>query len=596
MRIFLLIASMFVCSLAFSQTRAFRGANTKVGYMDAQWKVIPQFRYIEGTVKYRFQNRGDAFVYFDLAANMDVDSVLYHGSRISPVRSGDTLFCPVSRLNATDSITVYYQGAPRTTGFDAFMQSSGSFTRTGIYTMSPPFGSRDWWPSRIRLTEKIDSVDIRIVCPLGNYALSNGKMIAKDTLNRNFHRFHWRHKYPIASYLVSMGVSNYVLIRDTARLVSGDIPLELYAYSNTAAAARAQIPNLKRILSLYDSLFMPYPFKDEKYALAEFTFGGGMENQTASFIGNWERQLIAHETSHQWFGDMVTCGTWGDMWLNEGFATYMEGLSFQYFDGNLAYRNWRKDRVKGLCAPFFTEMGSVQVPDSSDYQRIYSSDFTYNKGAMVVQMLRHRLGDSAFFLGVRNYLSNHKFGYVRNNDLKSSLEAASGDTLSHFFQRWLYWNDYPQYGSSASSSLPYPIIQSNSHVYLDIPNLVDTNYVGSTIVSRRASLVNNALFIPYSDAPWINGDYAILAVPHKWGVLATEPELSTSLSVFPNPTKDVVIVQGLQLPSNYILTSTIGQVVQKGVLQPEDSLSISSLPNGFYFLICNGSSTKICKQ
>jgi aminopeptidase N len=345
-------------------------------------------------------------------------------------------------------------------------------------------------------------------------------------------------------------------------------------------------------MKLYDSLFMPYPYRGEKYALAQFTFGGGMENQTASFINSWDRQLIAHETAHQWFGDMVTCSTWGDMWLNEGFATYMEGLSYEYFDGKEAYRLWRKDRVESICDG--TEYGSVHVPDSINYNRIYSGKFTYEKGGMVVHMLRNRLGDSAFFAGIRSYLQARKFQYAGTQNLQLALETSSRDTLSRFFQRWLYRTDYPIYVGDIADFW-YISVRQNENYPDEIPTFA--HFLGT----NRDSIVYTKLLndntgnwyynLALSGSPigdtCLNLDYNILA-PKGIAIFTNlKSQLHNSVICYPNPASNQLYIKGISVPMPYQMQSLQGQIIQSGTYEPNHSIPIQTLITGSYILKIN---------
>src|SRR5690606_363501 len=200
------------------------------------------------------------------------------------------------------------------------------------------------------------------------------------------------------------------------------------------------------IMDFFETMFEPYPFADEKYGHAQFNFGGGMEHTTVSFMGSFGRSLIAHELGHQWFGDKITCGSWSDIWLNEGFAEYLSGMVYDFFDGEEVFNQWKQFKVQNITSQ---PGGSLYVPtgDLNNVDRIFSSRLSYNKGSMVVHMLRFKLGDEAFFQGVKNYLADPElaYGYALTGDLKAHLEATSGQDLTEFFNDWVYGQGYPAY-------------------------------------------------------------------------------------------------------------------------------------------------------
>ncbi|MDX1911418.1 MAG: M1 family aminopeptidase, partial [Saprospiraceae bacterium] len=196
-------------------------------------------------------------------------------------------------------------------------------------------------------------------------------------------------------------------------------------------------------MQLFSQLFGDYPFKAEKYGHAQFSWGGGMEHQTMSFVGSYTFDLLSHELAHQWFGDKITCASWEDIWLNEGFATYLNGLCYEFIFPQY-WDLYKTDRISKATAQ---PDGSVWVDDTTSVSRVFSSRLSYSKGAMVLHMLRWVCGDSAFFAGVKNYINDPmlSYGYARTSDLKYHLETASGRNLDGFFADWFYGQGYPSY-------------------------------------------------------------------------------------------------------------------------------------------------------
>jgi aminopeptidase N len=205
-------------------------------------------------------------------------------------------------------------------------------------------------------------------------------------------------------------------------------------------------------LNLYESLFEIYPFHTEKYGHAQFGWNGGMEHTTVSFMVSFERDLIAHEMAHQWFGDKITCGSWKDIWLNEGFATYVAALVIENFDGQSAFVNEKTSMINSITSK---TNGAIYLTDAelTDVNRIFDSRLTYDKGAMVLNMLRFKMGDALFFQGVKNYLKdvNLAYKYAKTPDLQAHFEAIYGSSLTEFFNDWVYNQGYPIYTISAQN-------------------------------------------------------------------------------------------------------------------------------------------------
>ncbi|MEL6133837.1 MAG: M1 family metallopeptidase [Bacteroidota bacterium] len=362
---------------------------------------------------------------------------------------------------------IYYHGVPPSSGFGSFEQAMHADGPV-IWTLSEPYGARDWWPCKQVLEDKIDSVDI-IVTTLSDYQVAaNGVLVDVQELDR-IKKYHWKHRYPITTYLIAIAVTNYQ-IQESKIILSGDtLPFVNYLFPKDFAFKVDRLRRTEQLMALFDSTLGDYPFMEEQYGHAEFEWPGGMEHQTMSFIGFFDQGLIAHELAHQWFGNQVTCGSWQDIWLNEGFATYMTGLAYLYISPPEAWNFWiRRTQLDATSQPD----GSVYVDDTTSLSRIFNGNLTYQKGAMVLHMLRWELGHERFFEGVRNYLSDPdlRFGYARTPDLQFHLEQVSGRNLDEFFADWIYGQGYPSYDLNwqrRSDTLFITLHQTQSHVSVD---------------------------------------------------------------------------------------------------------------------------------
>lgn len=425
--------------------------NYDVIHYKLELRVDPAVDSIEGIITTTFKAKGpmDSIV-FDLHDNMIVDSVIYDGNLMShTLNSNDEL---IIQFNSTipsgqiDTIAIYYQGQPAQSGFGTFEVSThGPDNVPVLWTLSEPYGARNWWPCKQVLSDKADSIDVFITAPKEYTAVSNGLMI-DTTILGSMKITHWDHDYPIPAYLVAIAVTNYARYSTMAGNGADTFPIINYVYPEDSAYIHGKTSVTVSIMDFYESIFETYPYHTEKYGHCQFGWGGGMEHTTISFMGAWSEWIIAHELAHQWFGDKVTCGSWQDIWLNEGFATYCEGLIVEEFDGQAAFENWRHNSISYITS---SPGGSVYVPaaDTLDVGRVFNSRLTYDKGAMVLHMLRKKLGDSLFFQGLQNYLDDTDlaYGYAKTPDLKAHLEAVSGMQLDEFFQDWVYGQGYPTY-------------------------------------------------------------------------------------------------------------------------------------------------------
>jgi aminopeptidase N len=444
-------------------------ANFDVKYNRFTWAIDPAVKAISGIVTTHFEVKKEALTSLELNLStlLVIDSIVYHGQLLTFVQTGSyglriNLPQPLA-LASLDSIAITYHGVPPTTGFGSFNKASHAGIPI-LWTLSCPFGTQDWWPCKNGLTDKIDSIDIIITTPSQYRAASIGTLVAEISSGTTT-AYHWQHRYPIVPYLVAFSVTNYTQYTDNVPLASGiQMPMVNYVYPESLNAAKAGTANLVQVLQFYDSLFASYPFAREKYGHAQFGWGGGMEHQTMSFVTDFSWSLLAHELAHQWFGDMVTCGSWEDAWLNEGSATYLEGLTQERFQPATTWFNWKKSKVINIAAG---SGGSVRVDDTTSVNRIFSSRLTYNKGAYLLHMLRWKVGDTAFFTGLRAYLADRQYGFAKTASIKAHLELSSGIDLTEFFQDWYIGQGHPKYqlqwSQNASNTVQIKLNQTPSH-------------------------------------------------------------------------------------------------------------------------------------
>ena len=417
-----------------------------ITYGHFRWTVDPAVRYITGQVLYRFDPLSplDSWT-LDLAAALTVDQVRWHGQNIAFDHAGTdllTLHFPQNLpIGVADSVEIYYQGVPGNSGFGSFITDKHAGIPM-LWTLSEPYGARDWFPCNQDLNDKVDSCDILITVPAGNHPASNGVLVSETTANGQT-TAHWRTRYPTATYLLCMAVTDYSVFTDHVRQGNDSTLLMNYVFPENLAQAQNELAVIKPQMQLFDSLFGVYPFQQEKYGHAQFKWGGGMEHQTITFVVNYNFELLAHELAHHWFGDKVTCASWEDIWLNEGFATYLAGLCYE----NLQPQSWLPYRQNRLNSVVSQAGGSVRVDDTTNVNRIFSGRLSYAKGALVLHQLRWILGDDAFFAGLRAYLHDPAlaYGFARTADLRRHLEQQSGRDLSDYFSRWYAGEGYPSY-------------------------------------------------------------------------------------------------------------------------------------------------------
>lgn len=430
-----------------SGLRVMASNNFDVKYYRCEWEVDPAVSHIKGSVTSHFvMSAAGNSVTFDLSSALTVSTVQQRGSNVAFVHAGDaltiTLQNPLS-VGTKDSVTISYEGTPPATNAAFVVTTHGPSTTPVLWTLSEPYGSRDWWPCKNGLDDKADSVDIYITHPSAYKAASNGLLQSETAVAGSKIRTHWKHRYAIASYLVAIAVTNYNVLDNSVMIGATNVPFKTYCYPESQVAFQNGALNALNAMVQYSNLFGDYPFKNEKYGHVQFGWGGGMEHQTCSFMVNMGETLIAHELGHQWFGDKVTCASWQDIWLNEGFATHLASI---YTEAKYP-ANTKTTRTNEINTITSQPGGSVWVDNVNDVNRIFSSRLSYLKGSHLLYMLRWILGDATFFSAVNNYINDPAlaYGYATTTNLKSHLEAASGKDMTYFFDQWFTGQGYPSY-------------------------------------------------------------------------------------------------------------------------------------------------------
>ncbi|HRH67640.1 MAG TPA: M1 family aminopeptidase, partial [Bacteroidia bacterium] len=503
-----------------------------------------------GRVTTRFKPAGGPIhsIELDLSHLLTVDSVEFHGTVI-PFQHTQSDILIINFPQAlpdlmADSVTVAYHGVPGFTGFGSFeidAHASGPI----VWTLSEPYGSKEWWPCHQDLNDKIDTVDVLVTTPSVYRVAGNGILISEQ-ITGNSKLTHWHSEYPTAAYLIGVAATNYAVFTDTVLLSDGTaLPVVEYVYPEDSSRIRTRLIENRflDVLLFFDSLLGKYPFSNEKYGHAQFGWGGGMEHQTMSFVGSFDPSLLAHELAHQWFGDKITCGSWQDIWLNEGFATYLQGLGRQ----RIAPEMW-PSFLAGLSNTITSQPGgSVFCSDTSEVGRVFDYRLSYCKGAYLLHMLRWVLGDADFFSSVRNYLADPDliYSYARTSNFKSHLENVSGKNLSSFFDQWFTGSGFPSYqlewnqnsngieliiGQTQSDtsvsffSMPVPVQFSGNG--RDTILVFDHHYSGQVFRFALDFEVNNVFFDP--ERRILSAGNSVLSTLEK-------NSAAVSINIFPNP-------------------------------------------------------------
>ncbi|MEP6747340.1 MAG: M1 family aminopeptidase [Bacteroidota bacterium] len=579
--------------------------NFDVTFYRCEWAIDPNIRFITGKVTSYFTvtSASDKIV-FDLSDTLSVDSIIYHGNQLGFTKIGnDGLqleFTVTLDAGKKDSVSIYYKGVPRAnTGSKPFVQTTHDGVPV-IWTLSEPYGAKEWWPCKNGLNDKADSLDIIIVSPSAYKGVANG-VLKSESIQGGAKTVYFKHRYPIATYLLGIAVTNYITDIDSIQLGDKMMPVLLNAYPENENTFNYVTYVAKQCLPVFSKLFGEYPFIKEHYSQTQCGFGGGMEHQTNTFTGDSWNQTTAHELGHHWFGDNVTCGSWQDIWLNEGFANYTQFIFVQNFDTTLimAHLHYYLDLITSLPG------GSVFVTDTTSAARIFDNRLTYAKGGYVVHMLRGILGDSIFFRGLRQYLNDPivKNKFATTIDLERNLEQVSGKNLKTFFQKWIYGEGYPNYNCTWTQNSNHWIkVQMNqttsdpSVSFYDMPvQLQFKNSSRDTIITVNNQRTGETFWVNpgfTADTMIIDPNYWILAKYRIVKKIPAQSVLPNDIKIYPNPATDHVFVSLLNPISTKLsirLFNTIGQLVysmQKELNGQDELIFIptSQFARGVYIL------------
>tara|TARA_Y100000817_G_scaffold27194_1_gene19239 strand:- start:10420 stop:12330 length:1911 start_codon:yes stop_codon:yes gene_type:complete len=441
-----------------------------ISYYKLDLEILIDERIIGGTLVVRGHFRTDQpdLIELDLSSAMSVDSVKFFGEVWPFEHDNHILKIPTLQITMHGgydfSVEIFYGGTPIPSGFGSFNFDTYN-GEDHVWTLSEPYGARDWWPCKDDPSDKADSMDIIISLPDDQIPVSNGLLINEVEIGDGKKKYHWKEKYPISTYLVSITTYPYRFWSDNYISPQNDtMPIDFYVYPNHYDMTYNNYLKTKEMITIFSEKFGEYPFINEKYGHVEFNRAGGMEHQTISSMGGHSEWLIAHELAHQWWGNLVTCASFNHIWLNEGFARFGEALWQEEKYGVGAYRDF-------WSAHAYYGPGTVYVENPTSTSEIFNGNLSYNKAGWVLHMLRGILGDSIFFDVLKSYATNDSLAYnaVTTEKFQNVSEYISGLELDYFFDQWIYGEGYPKY------SIDWEI-NKNSELIVNIQQVQKTQY------------------------------------------------------------------------------------------------------------------------
>ncbi|MFU8843054.1 MAG: M1 family aminopeptidase [Bacteroidales bacterium] len=578
-------------------------------------EVSDQSTYISGDVTIHARVVAEQLdtLAIELINLMDIEIVKVNAVSAGFLHTGDEVFIPLAQPLLSDEIftvQIFYHGIPPagnffngvTTAYDSV------WNKHVTWTLSEPFNARQWWPVKQVLEDKADSVWVFLTTDAKNKAGSNGLLKNVVNLPDNKVRYEWKSGYPIAYYLISFAVAeyqDYSVYAKPGGLNNDSVLIQHYIYNSPVCLEhyKTGLDRTTEMVELFSDLYSIYPFHEEKYGHCLAKISGGMEHQTMTTINNFGLLLVAHELGHSWFGNHVTCATWSDIWINEGFATYTDYLAHE----KLAGGQWPAIWMQNVHAFITSEpYGSVYVPpDEITYdnvERIFDARLTYYKGALLLHMIRYMLNnDDLFFQSFKNFQAAFADSIATALDFLDILNQTTNQDFATFFDQWFFGEGYPMlsiHWKQTGNTFELTSLQTTSApeitplFYLRYPVRLFFNSGTDTtvVILHDQPLATISADLPFQvDSVHVDPELWILKkVVSINGVNDQQEQMVIGIS--PNPfTNRVTIRTAFLNPYSIRVINLTGEVLS--AVQANESvteLNLSFLKNGLYLLTIEG--------
>jgi aminopeptidase N len=423
-------------------------ANNDLLFYHLDIRVDPEKKFISGKNTIRFKMlKDDTRIQLDLADTLKIDKILLGSTELKYERDSGAVFVDFPQtLSAKQvyAIDFYYSGSPIQTGrFGGFTFGKDPEGHPWIYTACEGIGASIWWPNKDQWRDEVENMQISVSIPNGLVDVSNGKFMGKTDLGDGYTRWDWFVHYPINNYDVSLNVGNYQHFSDRLHGLS----MDFYALPEDLDKAKNQFVQAKGMLQAFQHYFGEYPFKKDGYKLIEVPYSG-MEHQSAVTYGNHfangylERDwtgvgisprfdfIIIHESGHEWFGNSITAADSSDMWIHEGWTTYLESLYVEYMYGKddaIKYLNGYKPKIKNE-RPIITPREVHAEPPVDQYF----------KGALFINTLRSVINDDKRWWKLLHDLYQHfKYQNIMTEDMVQYFNQQTGMNLTPIFDQYL---------------------------------------------------------------------------------------------------------------------------------------------------------------
>ncbi len=429
-------------------------ANNDLLFYHLDVRVDPEKKYLSGknTIRFKMLADGDR-IQIDLHPALRVDKILFGKTQLTYKRELGAVFVDFPKLlraGHTYSIDFHYSGHPVTTArFGGITFRKDSQGRPWVNTACEDIGASVWWPNKDQWRDEVKDMKLSVAVPNGLMDVSNGKFEGKKDLGDGYTRWDWFVHYPINSYDVSLNIGDYTHFSDRLK----KLPLDFYVLPPDLEKAKKQFAQAKGMLEAYEHYFGDYPFQKDGYKLIEAPYSG-MEHQSAVTYGNLFKNgylgrdwtgvgisprfdfIIIHESGHEWFGNSITAADRSDMWIHEGWTTYLESLYVEYMYGHadaLRYLNALKRKIKNR-QPILAERGVNATPPEDQYF----------KGALMINTLRSVVDDDRrWWALLHDFYQHFKYQNILTEDVVGYFNEQTGMNLTPIFDQYLRHADIP---------------------------------------------------------------------------------------------------------------------------------------------------------
>jgi aminopeptidase N len=429
--------------------------NNKLLYYHLDIRLDPEKKFISGknTIRFRMLKAGDR-IQLDLTDKLNIDKILFGETPLKYERDGSAVFVnfpSTLRIGQVVSIDFYYSGNPPEVGrFGGITFKKDTSGHDWINTACEGDGASVWWPNKDQWRDEGESMDLSVAIPSGLVDVSNGKFVSKTDLGDGYTRWDWHISYGINNYDVSLNIGNYVHFSDKYQ----DLPLDFYVLPEDLDKAKAQFTQAKGMIEAYTHYFGEYPFAKDGYKLIQAPYTG-MEHQSAVTYGNLFKNgyyghdwtgvgisprfdfIIIHESGHEWFGNSITAVDPSDMWIHEGWDTYLESLYVEYRWGKadaIKYLSGYRPKIYNL-RPIVAERGVNAEPTEDQYF----------KGALMLNTLRSVVNDDAkWFALIKGMYQHFQHKQIQTEDVVAYFNTHTGMNLTPVFNQYLHHAHIPR--------------------------------------------------------------------------------------------------------------------------------------------------------